>query len=491
MGTRDWLAVGSRDWSTVGRRGLVRATLLVVLCVSMATVGFGYVTATQTSLDAHVGPEGPTDPSAGIAPPRENVTVVTTDSNTWRGLGVEGPRSRSEIVAFASNGSIFYYDDDRHTRYWDVDPVPGTAATVEYVYSDHVEGPACAATNASRHAVDPDVWARYEDGREQDAACTRNGVDRVNFTTGEVTPVWSRITPGKDGSRYHDADRINASHYVVADIYLDRLFVIDAAADRIVWTWNASEAIERDTGGSYPLDWTHVNDVEVLPDGRFMASLRNQDRVVFVDPGSGLQEEWTLGAEDDDGVLYEQHNPDYIPPEDGGPAVIVSDSENNRVQEFQRTEDGWERTWEWSDARMQWARDADRLPNGHTLIADSNGDRVFEVDESGEVVWSVNVAFPYEVERLGTGDESRGGPSAIHLGMAEDGSAGGVLSELKRNLGGKYLNAAVYVSPYWMGPAELLALVVGALALLALVVAEVAWLVGSWRGRDAETNEAD
>lgn len=36
-----------------------------------------------------------------------------------------------------------------------------------------------------------------------------------------------------------------------------------------------------------------------LDDGRVMISLRNQDQVVFVDPGRGLQESWTLEAEID------------------------------------------------------------------------------------------------------------------------------------------------------------------------------------------------
>lgn len=462
----------------------VRAVALSLVMLSSVVVGIGYVTGTSSSLDAHIGPDGPTDPSATVAPPTDDITVVATDSNTWRGLGVEGPRSRSELVAFAPDGSILYYDDDRHTRYWDVDPVQGTNATVEYAFSDHVEGAPCEASNASRHAVDPDVWAEYEDARPRgDEACTRNGVERVNLTTGEVTPVFTRITPGKDESRYHDVDRINESHVAVADIYLDRIFVLDTTTDEITWTWNASDDFDTaSSGGPYPLDWTHINDVEVLDDGRFMVSIRNHDQVAFVDPGEGLQEDWTLGTDDDHDVLYEQHNPDYIPAEDGGPAVIVGDSENNRIVEYQRTDAGeWERTWEWSDARMQWARDADRLPNGNTLIADSNGDRVFEVDENGDVVWSVNVGFPYEAERLGTGDESAGGPSMASPSMPGDSSGGSVLSGVKQSAGGKYLNGAMYVTPIWMGFRELLALVVGLLALVALAVVEAAWLVRSVR----------
>ena len=51
------------------------------------------------------------------------------------------------------------------------------------------------------------------------------------------------------------------------------------------------------------------------------------------------------------------------------------------------------------------------------MITDTHGDRVFEVNQQGEIVWSVNVEFPYEAERLGTGDESAVGPSAAKAGL--------------------------------------------------------------------------
>lgn len=67
---------------------------------------------------------------------------------------------------------------------------------------------------------------------------------------------------------------------------------------------------------------------------------------------------------------------------------------------------------------MEWPRDADRLPNGHTLITDTNRDRVFEVNQRNEIVWEATFPGPYEAERLSTGDESTGGQSAATLGLA-------------------------------------------------------------------------
>ncbi len=445
------------------------------------TVGSGYaISSADGTVEDHLDGSGPTDPGAQVVPPNDGVTVVATDSNSWLGDRGEGPRARAELVAFAQNGSMLYYNDS-HTRYWDVDPVAGTEATVEYGYADHLTASECPDDwNVSQYAVDRETWNEYLDHQQDVGACTRNGFERVNLTTGEVTPVWSQVTPGKSGTRYHDVDRINDTHLLVADIYLDRVFVVNAETGRIGWRWNASDAFSpADSGGPYPEDWSHINDVERLPDGRIMVSSRNHDRVLFLNRSGGLMEDWTLGAEDDYDTLYEQHNPDYIPESEGGPAVIVGDSENNRVIEYQREDGEWVQSWTWRDARMQWPRDADRLPNGNTLITDSNGNRVFEVNEQGETVWSADLAFPYESERLGTGDESAGGESA-ERGAIE--SRTPPLDEqfwifLKNLIPGKYLNGLMYVTPAWMGFPALFASVLGVLVAVIWLAFESYWAV--------------
>ena len=415
--------------------------------------------------------------SGQVVPPRDNITVIATDSNSWMGQRSSGPRARAELVAFRPNGSLLYYNDS-HTRYWDVDPVPGTQATVEYLYADHISKSKCPTNwDLKRRRVSEETWSRYEKSHAKEGACTRNGIERVNLTTGNVTKIWSEITPGKEATRYHDADRLNETHFVVADIFLDRVFMVNTTSSAVGWTWNASDAFSRSTGGPYPKDWTHINDVNVLKDGRIMVSARNQDRVIFLKPGRGLLENWTLGAEDNYNILYEQHNPDYIPKENGGPAVVVADSENNRVVEYQRENGAWKRSWIWRDSSMQWPRDADRLPNGHTLITDSNGNRVFEVNQQGKIVWSVQIAFPYEAERLGTGDESGGGPSAkrANLDSRSNGLWGQFLIAVKDVFPGKYLNGLMYITPAWFDMPALLALVVGVLSLLGWGLLELRW----------------
>ena len=455
-------------------RRAFRLTVGIVLLISGSFIGYSYATSPdRTTVHSFTSDPGR---STEVAPPRDNITVVATDSNAWVGRASDGPRARAELVGFRPNGSVLYYNDS-HTRYWDVDPVPGSRITVEVMFADHLPQSECPATwNTTRRQVSPEVWSQYERAQADVGACTRNGVERVNLTTGEVTRVWSEITPGKSATRYHDADRVNETHLLVADIYLDRVFLVDTETGEVAWTWNASQAFDPSTGGPYPGDWTHINDIELLADGRIMVSVRNQDQVIFLGP-DGLEAEWSLGADNDHQVLFEQHNPDFIPTDRGGPAVVVADSENNRVVEYQRTGGEWRRTWTWRDARLQWPRDADRLPNGHTLIADSNGDRVFEVDRRGNVVWSVNIAYPYEAERLGTADESTGGPSATRAGLRSDrGTLGDqVWMGLKDAIPGRYLNGVMYTMPVWIGIPELFAMVLSGLLAISWLVAEGLW----------------
>ncbi|WP_435359235.1 arylsulfotransferase family protein [Haloarchaeobius sp. DFWS5] len=457
-------------------RRALRIVLGAALLLSVATVTFGLVTAdTETDLAT-------ADANVSAAEPRDGITVVATDSNSWLGDASGGPRSRAELVAFAPNGSVMYYNDS-HTRYWDVDPVEGTNATVEYLYADHLTPEACDA----------------------ETVCTENGIERVNLTTGEVTDIYSRVTPGKHSTRWHDGDRISETEYAIADIAKDRVFVVNTSTELVEWSWDAQADYPLSGGGPYPEDWTHVNDVEVLENGTLMASLRNQDQVVFLDRETGLVENMTLGEDGDHDTIYEQHNPDYINESNGGPAAIVADSENNRIIEYQRGEDGnWTESWRYTDARLQWPRDGDRLPNGNTLITDSNGNRVLEVDQNGNIVWSVDIAFPYESERLGTGDESTGGQSMQSLNgesRTEDDSDGNVSASagniagasansgtggesgvfasiwggIKDVMPSKVSQAVSYVKPLWMGPAEILASLLAIVVLLVWVPLELYW----------------
>jgi len=439
----------AHDGGLLGRRRL-RAALLVAFALSALVVLQGATTAPRTGTAADV-PQ---------APPSEGITVATESARY------------GTIMAWHPNGSRLYYEDE-HTKYFDVDPVAGTAATVEYTATDtvHTAGPNCRAP-----------------------PCARNLVERTNLTTGETTVIRSRYDDTETAAEWHDHVRVDERHILVADMVADQVLLVNTTTGLTEWRWDAQNAFPVTGGGPYPGDWTHLNDVELLDDGRVMVSLRNQDQVVFVDPRSGVETNWTLGADDDHRILHEQHNPDYIPEERGGPAIVAADSENSRLVEYQRHNGSWELSWTWADARLQWPRDADRLPSGNTLVTDTHGDRVLEVAPNGSVVWSVPLAHPYDAERLGTGEGSSGGPSASRanissrsVGVAGTERAGDSSAKSERDsvvatakllrqvVPPRWLNAAYYVAPVWMGIPEAAATVLGLAALLTWLVLELRW----------------
>ncbi|WP_120246507.1 aryl-sulfate sulfotransferase [Halopiger aswanensis] len=440
------------------RRNILRMLLLAVLVVSGGYLAIAWVNApTNATAAAANQTQLPLEDRTPVVEDRGGATVITTDPPAGSdGLGA--------IVAFSADGRPLYHNDT-YGNYFDVDPDPPGSKTVLYVAG-------------SRYDSCPDRLQAERDSAGDDG-CAEVAVERVNLTTGTTERLHTAVT-GWD--IWHDVDRIDDHRLLVADIARDRVFTLNTTTDEVTWEWRAEEDLDPDSGGQ-PGDWTHVNDVELLEDGRVMVSLRNQDRVAFLEPGDGLQRDWTLGAEDAYGILYEQHNPDYIPSARGGPAVIVSDSENNRVVEYQRQNETWMRTWEWQDERLQWPRDADRLPGSHTLVTDSKGDRVLELSETGDVVWSVDIATPYEAERLGTGDESTTGRSTAALA---NGSVDATAAETDRTsktglswlvafITGPVVNGVLHAAPTWMTIGDLL--VAGVFGITAVTggIAEVYW----------------
>lgn len=432
----------SEEFETMRRHRVVFAVLVVLCSVALA---HSYVTSPASAAISEYDRQATLDPTAReeVVPDRDGMTVVS-------GHGIDG--ESAALVAFGPDGSVQYYNETYH-GYFDVDPVKGTNATVEYVAERGYDSDSC------------------------NAKCTVSVVERVNLTTGELTRIHQRIIPQDRGANWHDADRVGDHELLVGDIHRDEMYVVDTQTGLTQWEWEVQNDFPISGGGEYPVDWAHLNDVEKLPDGRYMTSLRNQDVVVFVDPETGMQKNWTLGEDDDYSVLYEQHNPDYIPESEGGPAVLVADSLNHRVVEYQRNGDDWEQSWVWTDERMQWSRDADRLPNGNTLIADTNGNRIVEVNESGGIVWSIDFYSPYEVERLGTGDESAGGPAAEKAGLdsqrvsgkSETTTVAGVTPQ-------KLLNGLSYMLPVWMGVSDAIFAAILALTAIVWVILE-AWAV--------------
>jgi len=308
----------------------------------------------------------------------------------------------------------------------------------------------------------------------------------------------------------HDVDLISGDQLLVANMREydngtsnDRLFIYDLSEDRIVWEWYFKDHYPNSTDGGMSEDWTHVNDVDKIDDGEYLVSPRNFDEVIVVNR-STKNITMRLGTDENHSVLNEQHNPQYLESEDGTPTILVADSENDRVVEYScvnRTAAGdcnWERVWTVGDDQLNWPRDADRLPNGNTLIVDSLGHRVIEVTPTGEIVWEVYTPWaPFDAERAAYGNEPDG-PTMLDQDISGtyqlSGSAGetpgtGEGTEtfpawLKDTFGGTPIEGPTnelaetwegvsqWIKPIWMAPWSLVCLTFGVLVLLLWAVIE-------------------
>jgi len=240
--------------------------------------------------------------------------------------------------------------------------------------------------------------------------------------------VWSETLDIQDT---HDVELLPSGRLLVANmreyedgVSNDRVFVYDRTNDSVVWEYVFREHYPNSTAGGFGEDWTHVNDVDRIAPGKYLLSPRNFDQAVVVDRET-KEVEYRLGSDEDHDVLYEQHNPDWLESEDGNPTMLVADSENDRVVEYELRNDSdadtghtstgpsgtWVRTW--TVDGFNWPRDADRLPNGNTLVVDTLNHRVVEVAPNGTVVWEFYASWgPYDAER---GEKGSNGPTMTDI----------------------------------------------------------------------------
>jgi hypothetical protein len=267
--------------------------------------------------------------------------------------------------------------------------------------------------------------------------CTKTGFRVLDPSTGSTPEVVSEYMfpiRGPTHSEMHDVEPMGDGRFVFADMEYERIAIVSDGT--IEWEWNAKESGFYDAPPDVTRrDWLHINDVDYIGDERFLVSVRNANQLLVIERGEGVVEvinedpggsdsSCTKGGQladfDDDGdvrcgdpsVMNHQHNPQWL----GDGRVLVADSENDRIVELHRSESGeWEEAWTLEEAGglvLQWPRDADRLPNGNTLVTDSLNRRVFEVTPGGEVVWSyATPLIPYEADPIPQGEVAGGFPS--------------------------------------------------------------------------------
>ena len=341
--------------------------------------------------------------SAVLAPPIENSAAGDNHPRTLVGSQGGGPGWHEYGSVYLLNGTETTWRESSADSYFDVTMTDNGTVLAGFMNSGYTScGP-------------------YE------SPCTRTGFRVIDpQPEPRVISEYSLPVRTKTNSEVHDVERLESGEYLLTDMENERIFAVRDG--EVTWQWNASSFYDAPQDPT-TTDWLHINDVDVIDEGRYLVSVRNANQLVIVERGEGVVEVINKDTEDsndancrtsgqladydDDGdvrcgdpsVLNHQHNPQWL----GDGAVLVADSENDRVVELHRTENGsWTPAWTLTGAggiAFNWPRDADRLPNGNTLITDTLNRRIVEVNESGAVVWSVQTErIPYEADQLPAGE---------------------------------------------------------------------------------------
>ncbi|EMA49381.1 hypothetical protein C448_01824 [Halococcus morrhuae DSM 1307] len=336
-----------------------------------------------------------------------NESTVTIDERTPERntlVGLQGYHDEGRALELAPDGTVV----------WEY-------TAVENVFDVESLGPDRVQIAGADAIPDEQCPARYRDDGTR--GCVHNTVRIVNQETNETQWQYGWYDVERHEHELHDVDRYTAggeARWVFADMGNDRVFAIDRDGT-IQWQWNANATYDPPADVGPEDDWTHLNDVDKVGEGRFQVSLRNFDTVVelrvasdgtvAVEPLVGPNRFTPNGSA---GPLYAQHNPDRLA--DGH--LLVADSENDRIVEFENGTPVWTAG---GSARLDWPRDADRLASGNTLVVDSYNDRIVELDGSGEAVWAVETGrLPYDADRIprnGSGEGSRSEPTADASGF--------------------------------------------------------------------------
>ncbi|MHA1506640.1 MAG: aryl-sulfate sulfotransferase [Candidatus Asgardarchaeia archaeon] len=142
------------------------------------------------------------------------------------------------------------------------------------------------------------------------------------------------------------------------------------------------------------------HEVEMLENGNVLIADGGGNRVIEIDREGNIVWEYSKGL-GGSMVMVAVHTAHRLP---NGNTLIV-DTGNDRVIEVDR--DGnivwcWDASDYFPDPGIEdWTHvnDADRLPNGNTLISLRNFDMIIEVDRDGNIVWSYGVTGNYSILR--------------------------------------------------------------------------------------------
>ncbi len=200
----------------------------------------------------------------------------------------------------------------------------------------------------------------------------------------------------------------------------DGIREVDPITRETVWEWRCDDYLSTDDYCPYHMEeevfdaavpsynWSHANSLVYREEeSAVYINFRHLDRIVKIDYPSG-EVLWSMGRDGDFGAGHFSHGHDPQFLENGN--ILLYDNGNHRQPvEFSRAVEiaydpveGWAQdVWQWPpvdggfwfyDAAMG---DANRLPNGNTLITSSQHGQIYEVTPSGEIAWQLYMDARY------------------------------------------------------------------------------------------------
>jgi hypothetical protein len=190
------------------------------------------------------------------------------------------------------------------------------------------------------------------------------------------------------------------------------------SSGQTVWEWSGLEHFDPDIDIIGPIHtreaWTHVNDVDSMPDGNILSGARHTDGVFIIDRSSGeISWRWGNVAYLDSETDHVEYRVETDPKTMGGPHdghiiakglpgegnMLIYDNGQYayRSRALEVDIDNGEVIWESCSGPMEsingrthfspYLGGADRLPNGNTMICCGANGVIFEVTPEKEIVW--------------------------------------------------------------------------------------------------------
>jgi hypothetical protein len=203
----------------------------------------------------------------------------------------------------------------------------------------------------------------------------------------------------RDDRVSHDADRLENGNtlYVFGadDDPLDlHVKEIDRAGS-LVWSWSAGTAL---TLEAYPQasteGWAQANAVTRLANGNTLVNLGSLDLTVEVDALGEIV--WAMdwrGLFDQPPAhgTYHPHDPEILE----GDRLLVCLQSDAPFQVVEIGRNDRQLVWSYRRQALRTVRDADRLPNGNTLIVGvieaTEESVIFEITPDGEIAWELRL----------------------------------------------------------------------------------------------------